>query len=349
MCSAGRFSVGGRNSCDHCPVGRFQRLLGESQCNLAEPGFFVNNTGRAYQAECPPGTSSPGGDVASCTPCDVGFFNPNKGASSCTSCPAPMTTTGNGRTYCDACIRSYFWNPLYWDDEGSAEYEKDGDQCVDCCTRCEDICDIDDEDCVNCDDDGARLESLDVERGWWRATEQSLKVYKCPFDRACRGGKSTAGSDECYAGHIGALCGACSNGYDYDIGRNRCAHCTPVSKMIGRAGILFFILVVFALAILLCFRKFCIGLPFCTALSLALKDQARDDEVGINYLGEIEDALATVEEEEQKKNDAAPSTGPTRRRSIQTSVLTKLYVHLFILLRDPISPPAAKSSLPQCK
>ena len=77
-----------------------------------------------------------------------------------------MTTTGEGKTYCDACIKSYFWNSLYSkarfapaDDEG---------QCVDCCVRCADVCDVDDEDgCVACDEDGTVLETLDVKRGWY--------------------------------------------------------------------------------------------------------------------------------------------------------------------------------------
>ena len=75
-----------------------------------------------------------------------------------------MTTTGEGMTYCDACIKSYFWNSLYWKRDPS---DNDETPCVDCCMRCEGVCDVDNEDdCVACDEDGTVLETLDVKRGW---------------------------------------------------------------------------------------------------------------------------------------------------------------------------------------
>ena len=76
-----------------------------------------------------------------------------------------MTTTGEGNAHCDACIKSYFWNSLHLKDTfDPADNEA---QCVDCCVRCADVCDVDDEgDCVTCDEDGIVLETLDIQRGW---------------------------------------------------------------------------------------------------------------------------------------------------------------------------------------
>jgi len=40
------------------------------------------------------------------------------------------------------------------------------EQCVDCRERCEDICDVVDEECVTCNEDGFKLETLNVKKGW---------------------------------------------------------------------------------------------------------------------------------------------------------------------------------------
>ena len=77
-----------------------------------------------------------------------------------------MTTTGKGKTYCDACIKSYFWNSLYLKHDVDPSDSNEA-QCVDCCMRCEGLCDVDDEgSCVACDEDGIVLETLDIQRGW---------------------------------------------------------------------------------------------------------------------------------------------------------------------------------------
>ena len=82
-----------------------------------------------------------------------------------------MTTSANASTFCDACIASYFWDSLYWDDLGGDMQEKiksgtNPEQCVDCRERCEDICDVVDEECVTCNEDGFKLETLNVKKGW---------------------------------------------------------------------------------------------------------------------------------------------------------------------------------------
>jgi len=53
-------------------------------------------------------------------------------------------------------------------------------------------------------------------------------------------------SEQCFDGHIGALCGACDDGYDFDIGRNRCAQCSSSREMMARAGNLFLLFAIAA-------------------------------------------------------------------------------------------------------
>ena len=236
-CSRGTFSGGsGASNCSVCLAGSLQSNVAQSACILAAPGQFVNSIGANTSKACPPGEYS-GGGAEECTPCDVGSFNALEGAASCKACPATMTTTRTGQTYCDACIRSYFFNSLLFETEFDSSLLEDGNQqCVQCCERCEDLCDVDDEDCVRCDADGADLAALDVKRGWWRATGTSLKIYQCPFDRACRGGTSTTVRSQCFDGHYGALCGACRRDYNYEVTSNRCRRCSGLLASVARLG-----------------------------------------------------------------------------------------------------------------
>ena len=130
-----------------------------------------------------------------------------------------MTTTREGRTFCDACLPQYFWNRIDYEEEST---------CVECCERCEDSCEIDD-DCIHCDKNGSTLLYLDLRRGWWRASRESSKVYPCVLD-GCRGGNGSL----CTDGHTGALCGACTDKYDFDVAKNKCVQCS--SNLLLRAG-----------------------------------------------------------------------------------------------------------------
>ena len=153
-----------------------------------------------------------------------------------------MTTRGTGAIECNFCVSGYFWNNHHWEDHQ--------DQCVDCCERCKDSCEGDvDNDCLDCgadpEDPGSDLRSLYVNRGWYRATSLSTRIYKCRLDGACQAGNST--SQQCDEGYRGALCGACSNGYDYDVVSNRCVACSTVSDFLARAGTVSIFLLIFAI------------------------------------------------------------------------------------------------------
>ena len=132
----------------------------------------------------------------------------HSGAYTCLSCTNPLTTVGEGSTYCDGCVAGYFWDTPTWDLYGypalAASYDPYNPrpyiaaQCADCCVEC-------DEDGTSCDARGATLETLPLERRWWRASAYSDDVYECALDDACAGGSNA--SAYCATGHEGALCG----------------------------------------------------------------------------------------------------------------------------------------------
>ena len=258
-CLPGRIaSRPGSASCEECPNGTIVADERSIACAFIEPGQYAKDAASKPKT-CLAGTFAVGGS-SKCEPCAVGTVQPKAGQASCKvnfvsltkatiapqACPFPMTTTGLGKTFCDACIASYFWNSQRFQSESES-------QCVDCCMRCEDVCDTQN-DCVLCDEDGALLESLHVKEGRWRASSTALTVYECTFERSCRGGPSIA--DNCYSGHYGALCGACTKGYDFDNSRNRCAKCATTTEMLGRAANFIPLLIFFGLLVCVLYLRF---------------------------------------------------------------------------------------------
>lgn len=49
---------------------------------------------------------------------------------------------------------------------------------------------------------GATLETLEIEPGWYRATNTSIKIFQCYRENACLGGQ-TGGEDFCASGYTG--------------------------------------------------------------------------------------------------------------------------------------------------
>jgi len=64
--------------------------------------------------------------------------------------------------------------------------------------------------------------------------------------------------EQCFDGHIGALCGACDDKYDFDIAQNRCVSCSSSLKTAAHAGSLLLPCALLAASISLLLRaRFC--------------------------------------------------------------------------------------------
>uniref|UniRef100_A0A7S3K1T8 Tyrosine-protein kinase ephrin type A/B receptor-like domain-containing protein n=1 Tax=Aureoumbra lagunensis TaxID=44058 RepID=A0A7S3K1T8_9STRA len=297
-CPPGRFAAGSSNmECSSCVPSEYQPYEGKTECILAEAGNFVSSPEATKQSVCYPGSHS-GTAATSCTLCEEGYFNSKTKQASCIPCPLPLTTSGINKTYCNACLKGYFWNSLVWK---KYELVDDNVQCVECCQSCEDLCDVDDKICVDCSNSTAVLETLDVKRGWWRATRESETVYECPLDRSCRGGTSVKTSEQCFKGHRGALCGACADKYDYDFSRNRCTRCRSSREMLMRTANLVIIVVILTLVALLWLCFYGKDVYWRVAL-IALTDQARGDlDTGTELISVFEDVLQVVDEGKQSE------------------------------------------------
>ena len=109
----------------------------------------------------------------------TGKYTAKYGLSVCEPCASPFTTSGAGTTSCDACEKG-----SYLDLTGVCRTCPEG---------------------VKCDKPG-KLETLELEPGYFRGTNKSTKVYPCTLgEAACPGGNQT-GNDLCSAGYEGPLC-----------------------------------------------------------------------------------------------------------------------------------------------
>ena len=315
LCPPGSFSGSGASECDLCSPPFYNPDEGQTECTAAAAGTAVSEDGATEQVECPPGYWSSAASTE-CTACSQGSYNNETAQSECRLCSAPLYTLGEAATYCDACRKNYYWDSVYWDSSGRDELRRLGEECLDCCVECDD-------DGMKCRSIGARLESLEVSRGYWRATKVSTDVYECDLSGACLGGNDTRTKVQCHKGHTGALCGACRHGYDYDPVENKCLECGPLSDMFESAGTLVCAVLVFVICGLLLFKKFGkkehwealkrMAILICTGkFNLREADKMGDD---IHN----KQALRKQQSKEEAEADA-------RRQQFMKSVMTKIKI-----------------------
>jgi hypothetical protein len=81
---------------------------------------------------------------------------------------------------------------------------------------------------------GVPLSQLAVLKGYWRRSESSFDLYKCPLDDACVGTAPAEArrrlddaADLCGPGYDGVLCSVCESGFVLNLGR--CEECASMS------------------------------------------------------------------------------------------------------------------------
>ncbi|GMH92364.1 hypothetical protein TrVE_jg2610 [Triparma verrucosa] len=237
-CPPGTYSIGGKSDCLQCEPGKFssEGAVGCSQC---EPGEVPS--GKSC-VKCEVGKFATFGSDA-CFPCDNGFVsNNNEGAGFCSPCPAgffanpakttcvpclPGTFSGIAAKKCIACEKGKFNIGLqntgcnFCDDKdvlkGSTTANTSSASTSSCiCEQGEfesdstGICEVVDEG-VRKSVDGMKVNTLDLEQGFWRTSNSSTAILRCLNPMHCKGGVET--DDLCAEGYTGPLCAVCDSGY----------------------------------------------------------------------------------------------------------------------------------------
>lgn len=207
LCQPGKFanSSNGRTLCTNCARGRYSGL-GETSCTACERGTYTTD-GKTCKA-CPAGTfgAEEGLDSQLCSgKCPPGYYSDNY-ASNCTACAPGKYAEDPRSSTCQHCEGDHFvsksgarqcecQNEYYYD---KAQNAVNG-TCSPCPTGAE---------CKQ----GTTLETLSLEPGFWRASESSAAVIKCPYEASCTAQASSnaptsKASGYCAKGYKGPVCG----------------------------------------------------------------------------------------------------------------------------------------------
>eukprot|EP00903_Cladosiphon_okamuranus_P014374 g13345.t1 len=101
---------------------------------------------------------------------------------------------------------------------------------------------------TSADKGGLTLETLSIEEGYWRATNESDSILACYNPEACSGGPT--GPDSCAPGYKGPYCAVCETGYSPSLAHT-CTRCSSSRRhgLVAAAGIVALVAVVAVVAI----------------------------------------------------------------------------------------------------
>ena len=131
-----------------------------------------------------------------------------------------LPRSGPGAVACGLCEAGYF------DARAAPDALADAD-----CLRCGGG--------LTCDEAGATVATVHVDRGHWRASAASDVVENCRRSR-CAGGEG-AGDALCEDGSVGPLCDVCDRGYTYRAASDACVSCAgnrvPNGLLVAASGL----------------------------------------------------------------------------------------------------------------
>ena len=231
-CPLGKYSVeiglDNINGCKNCDDGSFNDILGSnkySDCKSCPNGKYLSKSGTSLNdcLDCPVGKYSLE-KSSECFECQIGKYNSLIGSSECKFCEEGKFTDSNNTMTCDECPENSEPNHNYDKCECiKGTYMEKSNPLI--CTVCPEnfIC-----------DKGATIETLILEKGYWRANKTTLHVEKCKKGYNCLGGKLNESSDElCNIGHTGPICDVCMDGWAKNEGK--CFKCLTDTHVIVRS------------------------------------------------------------------------------------------------------------------
>ena len=312
--------------CKMCVPGKYGDTKGSAECKYCTQGKYgpsYEAIAESYCIDCV-ATKTSSGDFASCVcasgflsdeltgtcacsaglewkagscfPCLEGFFKPEAGLDLCTACntfvagstvTASLSSDGSKASNATiiatsvencACPMFSFLLPL-------AHTNDDGSSLIGSCVECPEGTD--------CNKVGVKLHELPLLPDFWRSHNESFVVIPCKVEGACRPRTVNGTYDPCAAGHYGAMCSLCDEGYSKVSGK--CQVCEGGTSVGGLVGV-----------VVLCFALVAVAV---TVYNKLWKRTEEAEEA------EQEEEVMAEEEEEEADVSILPNTerGPQRR------------------------------------
>jgi hypothetical protein len=195
-----------------CPHGKYA-AEGMGQCTSCAPGR-ASGTSSATCSNCGPGTFADMIDSVSCIRCPKGKYQEDDESTTCSKCRIHALTVNPGASLEQECVceQGYFM----------------------CTSKDHSVCDAGE--CNACPFDAAcdqaeTLESMQVDKHFWRAINSTVAIHQCPRPGSCKGGRIVDGDRNllCTEGYVGVRCELCDyeNGYVVHQPGNTCSKCGP--------------------------------------------------------------------------------------------------------------------------
>jgi len=219
-CDLGKYSTTlGLNTsegCKKCVMGKYNNILGSTSINdcqdCTEGKYMKVNVGRSDNdcLDCPVGFFSLQSSI-SCNNCEIGKFNSLVASSDCSICDEGKYTDEINTISCKDCPENAEPNELFDICECiSGTYTVNTNDTI-ICMECPEnfIC-----------EKGAIIETLKLNKGFWRVDKNSLEAIRCKKGYNCIGGEITNSSDDlCNIGHTGPVCDVCLKGWAKNEGK----------------------------------------------------------------------------------------------------------------------------------
>ena len=259
-------------ACQQCPEHSLTDAGGAVSASLCTcRNNFVKGVAEdtgAATCKCPAGygfDSAAGG--ASCKECELGFFKDEWDNYACQPCHQPgviesghATTDAEAATSSSQCICEAGYYLATWTD-ADADGEPDSDEayysshddcvargaaerfaggvganCTTDCLPCSSTWKYEDSGGTNCNVTGVTLETLPVQRGFYRQGALAHYVRPCVVTSICLGGED-ASDEQCMVGHTGPYCSLCAENYTFDAELQQCRLCSAANpEALARAG-----------------------------------------------------------------------------------------------------------------
>lgn len=223
-CAAGHFQLHEQaTSCDNCSMGKYAEP-GQIECLVCQPGTYSDTNESAVCKLCPGGRFQAFRERTECEPCEAGFESV-PGLKACTPC-APFEVAPFGAAQCRTCppgtvaiegIQCACNQGTYGRDKDEANITGTSVTCHACPQG------------TFCNRQGLVVSTMPVQRGWWRASNDSVSLHRCFYNNHCNGGPEST----CGLYREGLLCAKCITGYQVDGLGGLCTKCGTVSENVA--------------------------------------------------------------------------------------------------------------------
>ena len=225
-----------KRSCFPCGINQYEV---ENICQTCNEHFYTNVTGSTKCTPCPRGTDRATGAVCNdcdpgyssgsgnlCTKCGPRLYAPVSGTPACLACPDNSEGNNNlgGSDSC-VCSASYYWDDS---EEGVAGFSDFSN--IEC-KKCPEGGD--------CTSAGTRFSTMETKAGWWRASDNTKKFYRCLLRTHCPGGAldsnktadaSEVSDQQCDNHRTGPLCATCELDYHSPTLNGECVQCPDKNR-----------------------------------------------------------------------------------------------------------------------